>query len=185
MFNSRNNILKDNAGLILTGVIVVWYLIAAGIDYLWLSGTKFSNLIFLQKAYLGMKPIGLPLPETGILLFLLGLIPVIIIFILLEKKIPRKQTFRYILGVIGVSFAIFFLLIPILVAGEVAYIVLIDKFCTWVSWLTWIKDVTDLFTFEADIQTSVIKNPITVDMSLGGFLALYIGIPRIRKKLNV
>ena len=127
--------LRKHTGLLLAGVIVLWYFIACGIDYKCLPGTRFSNFLFLKEGYLGMKAFSFPLPETGILLFVLGIFPVIAIFILMEKKIPKRQTLKYILVVIGAAFLIFLLLIPILILGEIAYAVFIDKFCTWVSWL--------------------------------------------------
>lgn len=180
-----NKIIKEHPGLLLAGIIIVWYFISAGIDYKLLTNSKFSNFLLLKEAYIGMKPIGLPLPETGIILFLLGLIPVIALFLLFQKQMPKTEIIKHIFGIIGAAVIIFFFLIPILVAGEVLYIIFFDKFCASFSWLHWAKDVADLFTFKAKIQPSFIKNPITVDMSLGGVIALYIGIPKIRQRFKI
>jgi hypothetical protein len=181
----ETNFIKNNSGLFLTGTIIIWYFIATGIDLIWLKNTNFSNLFILKEAYLGMKPVGIPLPESGILLFLFGTFPIVATYLLIIKEIPKEQTFKHILGILGFSFLIFILLVPILVAGEIAYLILIKKLCKSVSWLEWITDILDLFSFKAMIQASFIKNPMTLDMSLGGFLALYIGIPIIRRKMKI
>jgi hypothetical protein len=177
--------IKDNPGLFLTGIIFIWYIVSTVIDLVFLTDTKFSNLFHLKEPYLKMKPIEVPLPETGVLLFLLGTLLIIAIYLLTEKQIPKNQTVKYILSVFGFSFLIFILLIPILVIGEILYYILIDKVCKSVSWLNWLKDIADMFTFKAQVQASFIKNPLVIDISLGGFIALYIGIPKIRAKLNI
>lgn len=181
----ESNFVKRQPGLFLIGTVFFWYVIATTIDLIWLRGTNFSNLFVLSEAYLGMKPLEIPLPESGLLLFFLGTMLIISIYLLAEKEIPKQNTVRYILGVFGFSFLIFILLIPILVIGEISYHILINELCGRVSWLNWLKDVLGMFNFTAKVQTSFMKNPIKLDMSLGGFLALYIGIPRVRKKLNV
>ena len=180
----ETNFIRNHTGLFLTGTIIFWYFISTGIELIWLQNTTFSNLFILKEAYLGMKPVGIPLPESGILLFILGTFPIVTTYLLTIKEIPKEQTFKYILGAFGLSFLLFILLVPILVAGEIAYLILIEKLCRSVSWLAWISDILDLFSFKAQIQASFIKNPATLDMSIGGFLALYIGIPIIRKKLK-
>jgi hypothetical protein len=181
----ESNFVRKQPGLFLIGTIFFWYVIATTIDLIWLRGTPFSNLFVLGEAYLGMKPLEIPFPESGLLLFFLGTMLIISIYLLTEKEFPKQNTIRYVLGVFGFSFLIFILLIPILVIGEIAYIILIDKLCDAVAWLKWLKDVLGLFSFKAEVQTSFMKNPIKLDMSLGGFLALYIGIPRVRRKLKV
>lgn len=181
----ETNFIRNHSVLFLIGTLILWYFIATGIDLIWMKNTTFSNLFVLKDAYLGMKPVGIPLPESGILLFILGTFPIVATYLLTIKEIPREQTLKYILGIFGLSFLLFILLVPILIAGEIAYLVLIDKFCNSVSWLSWIKDILDLFSFKAQIQASFIYNPITLDMSIGGFLALYIGIPIIRKRIKI
>jgi hypothetical protein len=181
----ETNFIRNHPGLFLTGTIIIWYFIATAIDMIWLKDTNFSNLFILKEAYLGMKPVGIPLPESGFLLFILGTFPIGATYLLTIKDIPRKQSYRYILGMLGFSFLLFILLIPILVIGEIAYLVVVEKFCNSVSWLAWVKDILDLFSFKAKIQASFIDSPITLDMSLGGFLALYVGIPIIRRKMKI
>ena len=181
----ETSFIKKHQGSFLIGLILLWYIVATIIDLIWLKDSRFSKLFILNEAYLGMKPIGLPLPESGILLFIIGSFPLIIIQMITTNDIERTQPLKSILGIIGFTFLIFVLLIPILVIGEIIYKILIEQLCGSVSWLNWFKEVLDLFTFKANIQASFIKNPITIDMSLGGFLALYIGIPIIRKKIKI
>ena len=110
---------------------------------------------------------------------------IIALYLLIEKEIPKNNTFKYVLGILGFSFAIFVLLIPILVLGEIAYSIIVDTLCASVSWLEWFKAIVDKFSFNAEVHTSFMKNSITLNMSLGGFLALYIGIPKIRERPKV